>query len=67
MLSRKLAHLWTAGVVKSHEAWVQNAEKDRLIYQVIAGEEFPQDSNLVSINFNYYGQLLRANTLYLVS
>ena len=35
MLSpRKLSFLWTAGAEMSHEGWVQNAHKDRLIYQV---------------------------------
>ena len=32
---RKLSFLWSAGAEKSHEGWVQNAHKDRLIYQVL--------------------------------
>jgi len=34
LVSKKLSFLWSAGAELSHEAWVANAEKDRLIYQV---------------------------------
>ena len=34
ILLRKLSFLWSAGAEMSHEGWVQNAHKDRLIYQV---------------------------------
>ena len=33
MTLRKLSFLWSAGAEMSHEGWVQNAHKDRLIYQ----------------------------------
>merc|ERR1712018_850782 len=33
LVSKKLSFLWSAGAEKSHEGWVQNAHKDRLIYQ----------------------------------
>merc|ERR1712181_87722 len=33
LVSKKLSFLWSAGAEMSHEGWVQNAHKDRLIYQ----------------------------------
>ena len=39
MTPRKLSFLWSAGAEMSHEGWVQNAHKDRLIYQVGQDEE----------------------------
>jgi len=39
LVSKKLSFLWSAGAEMSHEGWVQNAHKDRLIYQLTSAWE----------------------------
>ena len=42
---RKLSFLWSAGAEMSHEGWVQNAHKDRLIYQVGDADDVDDDAD----------------------